>query len=955
MCCGQAHNPGGVSAVRSGSVFVGRYRELTLLRKGLGQLAHGSPMITSVVGEAGIGKTALVSQAMDSAAGLGIRVARSSAVEGGGSPAYWLWKDVLRQLSIGDQIDFDGLDHADHLAPNGAADVPTDSATRPQREFQFYEGVTDRLRAHAHESPLLIVFEDLHWADDESLRLLSHFVHGLAGIEAAVGIGLIVTYRDRPGGGPDSFSSTILQMARAAGSENIQLGPFSKEESAEAVRLIAGNVGNIAIDDVFERTGGNPLFVTEIARMTGAEGTLRDLPATVQLVIDDRLGALSPTAIELLEMASLARGAFAPAVLLDVAKKWTLEEVHSALGEATDFRFLAETPGPVKAWDFRHAVVREAVASRIGNDRRAQLHAAYTSVLETEYRNALPERSEELLFHVLRAGPLVENSRVVRYLLFAARAGMRSLAFERAAGHYLGVIELSGTEEIDGSLAEAMHGFALAGSGMGRDQQIADYFRQSFRYYISAGLIDLALEVAQIRFIDNTGMSQAIDVYEAAIELVEPDSRIEANILGRLARSVGTTRGDFTMAKGLLDRAIDIARALGDLTLEMQLCGDGIHIAQFNGKFAASRGYCDRVVELAEATSDPLSESSAYLHLGLYQLASGDSERGFDYLRRSMQRANDSHVSERISSSHKVLASAFIRACDWKSAAQHIESALGHYPTDARVLGLKVTLAAMTGDSGGFEAALAEFMQTAESNRDVGEGATTRYLQMAHRARQDDRLLSEIRRSITAIEYRSRTTEMIGGAVALGMACLALEGGRDDYSSIRERLIGLKLPDSEMSYLPGITSLAGLVDEAENEFERMITFATESGQVFNEAWLRHDYAVHLVRHVRGETAVARAMAQGRRVAQRSGIVVLAERYDRLESTNVSRRSRTAGLTRREIEVLRLVHSGMSNHDIAEQLVLSRYTVVRHISNIFSKLEVSNRTEAGKMAVELGLV
>ncbi|MCH7969539.1 MAG: AAA family ATPase [Chloroflexi bacterium] len=948
--------------MRSGSVFVGRYRELARLREGLGQVAHGAAMISSVAGEAGIGKTALVSQAMDSAAGLGIRVARSSAVEGGGSPAYWLWKDVLRQFSIGDQIDFDGLEQIDGLQPDVVANLPANVATRAQSEFRFYEDVTDCLRVGAGEAPLLIVLEDLHWADDESLRLLSHFVHGLAGIEAAVGIGLIVTYRDRPGGGPDSFSNTILQVARAAGSENIQLGPFSKEESAEAVRLIVGNVGNIATDDVFERTGGNPLFVTEIARMTGAEGTmagaegtLRDLPATVQLVIDDRLGALSPTAIELLEIASLARGAFAPAVLLDVAKKWTLEDVHSALGEATDYRFLAETPGPAGAWDFRHAVVREAVASRIGNDRRTRLHLAYLDVLEIEYQNALPERSEELLFHALRAGPLVERGRVVRYLLFAARAGMRSLAFERAAGHFLGVIKLGEAEEIDGSLAEAMHGFALAASGSGRDQQIADYFQRSFRYYISAGLIDLALEVAQIRFIDNTGMSQAIDVYEAAIELVEPDSRIEANILGRLSRSVGTTRGDFTRAKGLLDRAIDIARALGDLTLEMQLCGDGIHIAQFNGEFAASRGYCDRVVELAEVTSDPLSESSAYVHLGIYRFASGDSERGFDYLRRSMQRANDSHVSERISSSHKVLASAFIRACDWESAAQHIESALGHYPTDARVLGLKVTLAAMTGDSGGFEAALGEFMQTAESNRDVGEGATTRYLQMAHRARQDDRLLSEIRRSITAIEYRSRTTEMIGGAVALGMACLALEGGRDDYSSIRERLMGLKLPDSEMSYLPGITSLAGLVEEAENEFERMISFAVDSGQVFNEAWLRYDYAAHLVRHARGETVIARAVAQGRRVAERAGIVMLAGRYDQLESTNVSRKSRTAGLTRRELEILQLIHSGMSNPDIAEQLFLSRHTVVRHISNIFAKLEVSNRTEAGKMAVELGLV
>ncbi len=505
MCCGQAHNPGGVSAVRSGSVFVGRYRELTLLREGLGQLAHGSPMITSVVGEAGIGKTALVSQAMDSAAGLGIRVARSSAVEGGGSPAYWLWKDVLRQLSIGDQIDFDDPGNFDQQESGGATAGPIYAETRPQRVFRFYEAVTDCLRAHALEAPLLIIFDDLHWADDESLRLLAHFVRGLGGIDS--GIGLILAYRDRPGGGPDPFSDAILQTARAAGSESIRLGPFSKDESAEVVQLITRDserIGTGESGELFERTGGNPLFVTEIARMAAAgnddDRPPHELPATVQLAINDRLRVLSPSVIELLETASLAHGAVTPAVLLDVMKTWTMEEVHGALGEATESRFLIEAsegfsaPGVSRStiaarpdasagsaghtgaseWNFRHAVVQEAMASHISTGRRARIHAAYADALESGRQSADSGNSEALLFHALRAGPLIENGRVVRYLLFAARAAMRSLAFERAAGHFLGVIELSEAEEVDGSLAEAMHGFALAGSGMGRDQQIAD-------------------------------------------------------------------------------------------------------------------------------------------------------------------------------------------------------------------------------------------------------------------------------------------------------------------------------------------------------------------------------------------------------------------------------------------------------------------------------------------------
>ncbi|MCH8910094.1 MAG: hypothetical protein IH867_05070 [Chloroflexi bacterium] len=898
-----------------------------------------------------------MSQAMDSAAGLGIRVARSSAVEGGGSPAYRLWKDVLRQFSIGDQIDFDGLDHADHPGPNRAADGPTDAATRPQREFQFYEGVTDRLRAHAREAPLLIVFEDLHWADDESLRLLAHFVNRLGG--TALSFGLITTYRDQPGGRSESLNNAILRIARVSGSEIIHLGPFTEDESAKVVRLIAG----IACDgtwheEIYERTGGNPLFVTEIAQMAVGHKKAeerRELPATVQLAIDDRLGALKSVTVEVLEVASLAQGTFSATQIAAVAEHLTLDQVLDALEEATNFQFLVARSRSTDEWDFRHSVVRDAVGSRISNSRNVKLHADYTDALEIEYRNALPERSEELLFHALPAESLIDSGRLVRYLLYAARTAMRSLAFERAAGHYLRVNELAESEVIDETLAEAMRGIVVAGSGSGQDQEIAQYFRQVFRYYIDAGMIDQALDIAQIRFVDSDGMSEGIEVYEASLELVEPGSRIEANILGRLSRSVGMVQGDYPRAKSLLDRGISIARVLGDSNLEMQLCGDGVNVAAFTGEFAASREFCTRILHLAKETSDPLSEGGAYLHLGIYSLALGETARGFEYLQRSLQRSIDSHVSERVASAHKVLASAYIRICDWESAVRHIRSGLEFYPSDARVLGLKASVEAMTGDADGFQSTLAEFLQTPESRRDAGEGATARYLQMAYRVEQGDLLLSELKRSVGVIESRSQTTRILSGALAFGMACLALEGKRDDFMAIRERLIDQGLPDLELSYLPGIISLAGLVGEAEAEFERMISFAADSGQVFNEAWLRYDYAAHLVRYTRGETVIARALAQGSRVAERAGIVMLAGRYDQPQSTNVSRKSRTAGLTRRELEILQLIHSGMSNPDIAEQLFLSRHTVVRHISNIFAKLEVSNRTEAGKTAVELGLV
>ena len=749
---------------------------------------------------------------------------------------------------------------------------------------------------------------------------------------------------------------TLVDLSRIANFDLLELKPFSEIETDEAIQMIVGESGrSISSSDVFVHSAGNPLFVSELAHGGDANDS-GALSSTVQLAVGARLGSLGDRTIEFLEICSLAQGVITLSVMRRVAGSWSSAEVLSAVDEAVAHRFLVEAAGSGDgaSWSFRHPVVREVVASRIAQDRRVQVHAGYMEALEAEYRNSLPERSDEIVFHAERARPLIDDARLVRYLLFAARSAMKSLAFERAASRYTRVIELAESEVVDDSLAEAMRGIVVAGSGAGRDEEIAGYFVRAYRYYVSDGLIDQALEIAQIRFIDGPGMSAGIEVYEAALELVEPDSVIEANILGRLGRAVGMVSGDYSRAKGLLDRGIGIARALGDSNLEMQLCGDGVNVAGFASEFAATRQYCERVVELAVVTSDPLSESGAYLHLGVSAFALGNTSMGFEYLRKSMRRSIDSHINERVSSSHKVLISAYIRTCDWGSAREHVRQALDLYTSDARVIAQKASVEAMTGDGDGFESTLRRYLEIPESLRDSGEGPI-RYLEMAYRVEHGEELLEEMLRFVQAVESRSETTQVLSSAVVLAKACMALEGGSGDFGILRERLMGSGLPDLERSYLPGITSLTGLVDEADVEFERMIAGAAESGQLFNEVWLRFDFAGHLIRHGKGETAIARSIAEGRRAAERAGIPGLQAKYDRLELSNVARKKRTAGLTKRELEILRLMYSGKSNPEIAGELVVSRHTVVRHLSNVFTKLGVSNRAEAGKVAVELGLV
>jgi len=925
--------------------FVGRNQELSLLKARLESLRVGTSFVTSVVGEAGIGKTTFCTAVIQMAHDSGIRTVRSVSRDHGAFGSYWLWRTVLLQLGIPDPFDID----------RGVSWL-SDPVLRFQQELLVFEEVIGRICEVSGEKPLLIVLEDLHWADDGSLRLLSEFSSRLSDES----VGVVVTYREHFEARFGVADDTLMSIHRLAQSEMIRLQPFTELETLELMNAcFDGSDQDSSSRDsnnVFIRSAGNPLFVAELIQ-TLRSGTSVELPGTVRMVVEERISSLDPNTIEVLEICSLSSGEIERSVLEPVAEtdSRSLDDIDAAMDEGIRRLFLFQRSDSQGVFEFRHPVVREVLASRIRSRRRSQIHSQYFEVLKHRYENRLQEHSDVLVFHAERAQPFVENIELARFLILAARRAMKSLSVKRAGCHYTRVIELSESGVVDSSLAEAMRGIVIASSGSGRDSEIAGYFEQAFRYYVSEGRIDLALDVAQIRFIDTEGMSVGIAVYESALELAEKGSRVEANIMGRLGRSVGMVLGDYPRAQKLLEHGIGIARELDDPNLEMQLCGDGVNVAFFNGEYRDSLSYSSRVKELSVRTSDPLSESGAYLHLGLFNLATGKTHEGIDYLKSSLAHSVMTNLNERISSSHKVLVGAYIRVCDWKLAREHVELALELSPSDERVLALRVAIEAMTGDRDAFLNSLSEYLSTDEHKRDSGEGASTRYLQLAARALTDEGIAKEIERSIVAIERRARSSQLLRSASLMGRASLALEGRKDDCARLREYLQLENLPDLENIWLPGVSSLAGMIAEAETEFDRLISLSVQSGQLFNEAWLRFDYATHLVSHSKSETAIARAISVGRRVATKSGINPLAKKYDLLETKVAGRKKRIAGLTRRELEILRLVFSGKSNVDIADELTLSRHTVVRHLSNVYSKLNVSNRSEASKVAVELGLV
>ena len=306
----------------AGGVFVGREREMDELRAALEQALSGRGRLLLLVGEPGIGKTRTAEELVTYARLRKVQVLWGRCYEGEAAPAYWPWIQAIRSY-------VQGRDAKVLLAEmgSGASDIaqvfadvrdklpglPAPPALDPdQARFRLFDGVTSFLRNAGRTQPLMIVLDDLHWADRSSLLLFQFVARELRDARLLI----IGTYRDAEVGRHHPLSQTLGELARGELAQRITLRGLGEADIARFVEITAGIKPPVALVQALHReTEGNPFFVNEIVRLLVSEGRLEksvpgrswslDIPESVRDVIGRRLDRLSPECNRVLTTASV--------------------------------------------------------------------------------------------------------------------------------------------------------------------------------------------------------------------------------------------------------------------------------------------------------------------------------------------------------------------------------------------------------------------------------------------------------------------------------------------------------------------------------------------------------------------------------------------------------------------------------------------------------------------------
>lgn len=427
--------------------LVGREHELDTLHGALAAVHAGEPRLVVVSGPAGIGKTTLAGAFAREAVDAGA-LALSGRCDADVVGPYQPFVEALRGYARAEPDAF--ATAADPLFGDLARLVPElgpDDATADVDRYRLFESVA-ALFARAGR-PVVLVVDDLHWADADTVLLLRHLVR-----HPDVGRLLIVaTVRDLDVAPGEPVARLLHDTGRDGTRTTVPLAGFASDEVAEYLRVHAPAPLLAEVlphtETVHDITGGNPLFVQEVLHHLAEEvhhfdaGILRSLaPAGVRDLVEQRQTSLSPTAVTALRLAAVIGQQFTLPVLLlagDLEDAAGLEAVEEALGA----RLVLERPGSVDEFAFTHGLFRNVIYDGLSASRRARLHRAVGEALEvlTDGDEHVPVA--ELAHHFVEAAPTGVALKAVHYSIAAGDEALAGTAYEDAAGHYRRALSLA--------------------------------------------------------------------------------------------------------------------------------------------------------------------------------------------------------------------------------------------------------------------------------------------------------------------------------------------------------------------------------------------------------------------------------------------------------------------------------------------------------------------------------
>jgi|GEM_PF-509569 len=433
--------------------FTGRRKELERLQQKLDAARSGMGGLTFLVGEPGIGKTRLLEEFTMRAGAAGARVLSGRCFEGDFALPFGPFSEALS--SAAKARDAEALQEA--LGSFGAVlakivpelrerfpDLPQPAALTPEEErFRLLDAVAQVLWAFARRAPLVLVLDDLHWADGATLGLLRYLARFLQRHRVL----LVGAYRDAELGRQAALADTLVALRREVEFERIALSGLPREAVAELLERIAPyEVPANFAEVIAAETAGNPFFLREIllhlleeGKLERAEGRLSPhfsieqmgIPESLREVSRRRLSRLSKEANRLLSAASGSTGEFRVDVAAGVAG---LDEdaALNALDEALEAR-LVRPAGPADVYEFTHALVRHAVYNEISPSRQMRLHRRLAEEMEDCYGERVTEHALEIAHHWHRSAALPGGERGALHCIRAADRAEHATAHEETA------------------------------------------------------------------------------------------------------------------------------------------------------------------------------------------------------------------------------------------------------------------------------------------------------------------------------------------------------------------------------------------------------------------------------------------------------------------------------------------------------------------------------------------
>jgi tetratricopeptide (TPR) repeat protein len=564
-----------------GSVFVGRTRELSALCLALDEATSGHGRLVLLAGEPGIGKSALTERLSSLARGRDAEVLVGRCHEQKGA-AYWPWIQAIRPRIRRRSKDLSRAQRETPFVARMVGDLcnrpadPASAATHgpAHARLQLFDAMTTFLADAAADRPIVVILEDLHWADAPSLLLLQFIAREMATSRLLV----VGTYRDMELQPPHPLLDILGDLTRHEHSRHVNLDGLSPGDVARFMELSVGNLPSTVAEHVHRQTGGNPLFVVEVVRLLAGEGLLREtgtlwthhpIPHGVRETIERRLKQLSPACRRALESAATLGESFA-LIVLERVTELPRGRLLQLLDEAAAARLAMTTPGVLGRYQLSHALVREVLYRGLPTSERLALHRKAATALTEHYADNLGPHLSEVAHHFYHAAPGGEAASAIHYAILAAERSLDRLGYEEAAGHYeraLQALDLAPTPDEQRrcdlllALADAQ---AKAGDLTGARQScllatevaraLGDPTR-SARAAIGTGQVWIELGTVEAALVG--------PLEEALAALGGGDSDLRSRLLARLAVAINPMEFH-ERAVHLSRQALDMARRIGD-------------------------------------------------------------------------------------------------------------------------------------------------------------------------------------------------------------------------------------------------------------------------------------------------------------------------------------------------------------------------------------------------------